>query len=574
MNRYLLLAVLLGTAACGTSGGSPAEMIARGEQALKEGQPRTARIEFLNAIKADPDNSRLRLLQAQTYLDLGDGVAAEAEIRRARQLRVSEAETKHLMAHALMLQGKFEAAITEAANVPAQHAAYAARIRGQAQADSGDIAGAADSFDEAVKLKPEDPAIWTDIARFRRSIGNTAGALEAADRAVKLKPNDLEAITLRGELTRSQYGLAAALPWFDRALELDEDNLSARLEKAATLGDMGRMKEMLAETRRVLEIAPNQPMAYYLQAMLAARARKFDLARSLYQKTGGALDTQPAGMLLASAIEFQTGAVEQAVTRLERLVALQPENRKARRLLAAAHWQRGNVGATIATLQPVADRPDADSYSLALLGKAYEKQGDADAASRYLARASQPQRPAPAALLAPAMTEAQVNALRKLAETKPDEVQAQVLLIGALLSRGESGEALDRARRLQAKHPGAADAHLLVGDALSVQGQLRGRGGRVSQGREPHLYRAGRDAAHPVPAALRPGPGRGQGPAALPGAEPAQRAGHADGSQRLHGNGQLGQGDPNLRRHSQPARRPRRRPAQQSRLCLWRAGAI
>jgi putative PEP-CTERM system TPR-repeat lipoprotein len=474
MNRYLLLAVLLGTAACGTSGGSPAEMIARGEQALKEGQPRTARIEFLNAIKADPDNSRLRLLQAQTYLDLGDGVAAEAEIRRARQLRVSEAETKHLMAHALMLQGKFEAAITEAANVPAQHAAYAARIRGQAQADSGDIAGAADSFDEAVKLKPEDPAIWTDIARFRRSIGNTAGALEAADRAVKLKPNDLEAITLRGELTRSQYGLAAALPWFDRALELDEDNLSARLEKAATLGDMGRMKEMLAETRRVLEIAPNQPMAYYLQAMLAARARKFDLARSLYQKTGGALDTQPAGMLLASAIEFQTGAVEQAVTRLERLVALQPENRKARRLLAAAHWQRGNVGATIATLQPVADRPDADSYSLALLGKAYEKQGDADAASRYLARASQPQRPAPAALLAPAMTEAQVNALRKLAETKPDEVQAQVLLIGALLSRGESGEALDRARRLQAKHPGAADAHLLVGDALSVQGNYAG----------------------------------------------------------------------------------------------------
>jgi predicted Zn-dependent protease len=143
-------------------------------------------------------------------------------------------------------------------------------------------------------------------------------------RAVKLKPNDIEAITLRGELTRSQYGLAAALPWFDRALELDEDNLSARLEKAATLGDMGRMKEMLAETRRVLEIAPNQPMAYYLQAMLAARARKFDLARSLYQKTGGALDTQPAGMLLASAIEFQTGAVEQAVTRLERLVALQP----------------------------------------------------------------------------------------------------------------------------------------------------------------------------------------------------------------------------------------------------------
>jgi tetratricopeptide (TPR) repeat protein len=53
-------------------------------------------------------------------------------------------------------------------------------------------------------------------------------------------------------------------------------------------------------------------------------------------------------------------------------------------------------------------------------------------------------------------------------------VQAQVLLIGALLSRGEGGEALERARALQAKHPGAADAHLLVGDALGVQGNHAG----------------------------------------------------------------------------------------------------
>ncbi len=474
MNKYLVLALLLGTAACGNTGGSPAEMIGRGEQALKDGQPRTARIEFLNAIKAEPNNARLRLLQAETYLKLGDGVAAEAELRRARQLGTPAAQTGHLLAHAFLLQGKNEEAVAEAKSAAPAHAAYAARIRGQAQMALGDIAGAAEAFDAAVAASDKDPAVWTDIARFRRSIGNMAGALQAADRAVKLRPTDIAAVTLRGELTRSQYGLAAALPWFDRALELDDTYVPARLEKAATLGDMGRMEEMLAETRRVLEIAPNEPMAYYLQAMLAARARKFDLARSLYQKTGGALDDQPAGMLLGSAIEFQTGAVEQAVGRLERLVAMQPENRKARRLLAAAHWKRGNVGATIATLQPVADRPDADSYSLALLGKAYEKQGDAAAASRYLARAAQPQRPTPGSLLAPTMTEAQVNALRKLAETKPDEVQAQVLLIGALLSRGDGAEALERARRLQAKHPGAADAHLLVGDALGIQGDAAG----------------------------------------------------------------------------------------------------
>jgi cellulose synthase operon protein C len=178
-------------------------------------------------------------------------------------------------------------------------------------------------------------------------------------------------------------------------------------------------------------------------------------------------------MLLSSAIEFQIGNVEQAVTKLERLVAMQPENRKARRLLAAAHWKRGNVDATIAAIRPLAERPDADSYSLSLLGQALQKQGDDQAAAVFLARAAQPQRPA-SALLAPPMTDEQLNGLRQLAEAKPDEVQAQILLIGALLSRGAGDEALDRARQLQAKHPGAPDAHVLVGDALGIGGNFAG----------------------------------------------------------------------------------------------------
>ena len=473
-NRQLILAaLLLGTAACGGGEGDPKEAYARGIAALEQGQPRTARIEFLNAIKGDPNNAQLRLAQARTYLALNDGVAAEAELQRARQLGVPAAETHHLMAHAYLLQGRNQSAVDEAAKAPSAHAAYAGRITGQAQVKLGNLAAASDAFDAAVKVAPKNPAVWVDIARFRRSIGNIAGAIQATDTALKLKPNDIEAVTLRGELTRSQYGLAAALPWFDRALEIDSDYLPAILEKAATLGDMGEMRAMLAETRRALALSPKHPMPFYLQAMLAARAGNFQLARSLYQCTNGAFDDQPAGMLLASAIEFQIGNVEQAVSKLERLVAMQPENRKARRLLAAAHWKRGNVDATIAAIRPLAERPDADSYSLSLLGQALQKQGDDRGAAVFLARAAQPQRPV-ASLLAPPMSDEQVAGLRQLAEAKPGEVQAQILLVGALLSRGEGEEALDRARRLQAQHPGAPDAHVLVGDALGIRGDFAG----------------------------------------------------------------------------------------------------
>jgi putative PEP-CTERM system TPR-repeat lipoprotein len=473
MNRPLILsAMLLATAACGGTE-TPQQAYQRGLAALEQDQPRTARIEFLNAIKGDPNNAGLRLAQARAYLALNDGVAAEAELTRARQLGASPADTHHLMAHAYLLQNQNEQAVAEAAKAPAAHAAHAGRIIGQAQVKLGDLAAASDAFDRAVEVAPKDADVWVDIARFRRSIGNMAGAIQAADTALETRSNDIDAILLRGELTRSQYGLAAALPWFDRALEIDPDYVPAMLEKAATLGDMGEMRQMLAETRKALAIAPKQPMAFYLQAMLAARARNFELARSLYQRTEGAFDDQPAGMLLASAIEFQIGNVEQAVSKLERLVAMQPENRKARRLLAAAHWKRGNVDATIAAIAPLAERPDADSYSLSLLGQALQKKGDDRGAGIFLARAAQPQRPV-SSLLAPPMSDEQVNGLRQLAEAKPDEVQAQILLVGALLSRGEGDEALDRARRLQSKYPGAPDAHVLVGDALGIRGDFAG----------------------------------------------------------------------------------------------------
>jgi cellulose synthase operon protein C len=471
--RLIAAALLAGAAACNqASAGDARGAYERGLAALEQGQPRTARIEFMNALQADPRNVDARLAQARTYLLLGDGIAAESEVLRAREAGAPVPATHHLMAHAQLLRNEPERALAEAAEAAPEHAAYAARIRGRAHMVLGDMAAAGAEFARAAELAPEDAEVWTDMGRYRRNAGDLAGAIQAADRALAADPRHVEALVLRGELTRSQYGLQAAVQWFDRALEIDPANVPALLERATTYGDLGRMRDLLADTRSVLSISPDNPVAYYLQAMLAARARDFPLARKLFQKTGGAFDDKPAGMLLASAIDYQTGNVEQAVRRLDRLVAEQPGNRKARRLLAAAQWKMGDVASTVATLRPIADRPDADSYSLTLLGRALERQGDTAGAATYLARAARPQQRGPAALQAGQMDAAQFAAVQRAAAERPDHAPTQIVLIAALLGRGQADEALERARRLQAANPGAPDAHVLVGDALGIKGDF------------------------------------------------------------------------------------------------------
>ena len=469
MRQTPLLVGLALLAACSGARGTSYE---RGAAAFREGDIRTAKVELLNALQADPNDRAARIMQARVDLALGDGVAAQSEIARARQSGVPAAQSGHLLAHALLLQGDAQGALREATTAAPEHAAYAARIIGRAYMALGRTRDAAQAFNAALAAGPEDSDVWTDIARFRRGNGDLAGAIEAVDRAVAARPRNAEALELRGELSRGQYGLAAAIPWFDRALEVDHGNVTALLERAATYGDMGRMHDMLTDVRQAHILTGGSPRGFYLQAVLAARARNYPLARSIWNRTRGAYDDAPGGMLLLSAIDFQTGNEEQAARRLAILVESQPGNRRARRLLAAAQWRMGDSAAAVATLRPIADSPDADAYALSLIGRALARQGDMAGASLYLARAARPQ-PGALAALDP-LSEGDFAEVRSAAGQNPDDGPAQVRLISALLARRQNDEALARARRLEAANPGAPEVHVLVGDALGISGNLAG----------------------------------------------------------------------------------------------------
>lgn len=436
----------------------------KAEAALARSRPREARVELLNAIREDPSFGAPHLLQAKVYLDLADGVAAEAELWRARDAGIVLARTHHLMAHALLLQNQPDRALREAdpTRVPREFVSYAARIRGRSLLQLGDNGGAAREFGIALQLAPRDPALWVDLGRFRLVTGDSAGALQAADEAVALAPRSPEALLFRGELTRTQYGLRAALPWFDRALAIDPLNVPAMLAKAATLGELGQARTTLALTRAVIALDEHNPTAFYLQAVLAARAGKATLARAQIQRTGGSLDQMPAMMLLAGAVEYRLGNMEQAIERLSRLIAIQPDNMKARRLLGAAQWRAGDVRATIETLQPLGELHDADSYALTLIGRGYERLGDRLTAARYLDRASQPGW----ALPPPAGDSHLSEALQRTVAADPANVAAQIDLVRAYVRNGRNEEALGQALALERANPGAAGAHVLAGDVL------------------------------------------------------------------------------------------------------------
>lgn len=463
---FVLACIMLWQWRAGEANGGAA--LLRGQAALAKGDARTARVELMNAIKADPRSAAARSAQAQALVALGDGAGAQAATERARQLGASVAATRRMMAQALLLQGDDDGALREAGakDVPPEDAALMARIIGRAKLAQGDAAAAAVAFGRALKLSPADPENWVDIGRYRIAIGDQAGAIVASDRAVALAPANDKALALRAELTRSQYGLVAALPWFERAVAANPDSVATLTEYAATLADAGAAGRMLAVTRRILALDPGNARAWFMQSVMAARAGNDDLARSLLTRTNGRLDGDPATMLLRGVLHLAAGNATLAADNFAMLLARQPDNRTARTLLARAFFQAGDYASAATTLAPLVAQRDANPYVLTLAARAQEALGGRAMAQDMLARAAWPDRAAADPFVSPDDAALADRAPPANVATARDNIP----YIRALLSTGHAEEAVERARLLSRANPGVPEAWIILGDALGADG--------------------------------------------------------------------------------------------------------
>ncbi|MFC3174821.1 tetratricopeptide repeat protein [Novosphingobium bradum] len=334
------------------------------------------------------------------------------------------------------------------------------------------------AFARALAIAPRDSRVWVDIARLRYVSGQELAAVDAADQAVRLDPGDVRALELRGLLVRDRFGLKPALSWLEAGLKRRPDDLALLGEYAATLGELGRAREALVVTRKMIRLAPRDPRAWLVQATLAARAGDYPLARQMLGRAGPDGLATPAALLLSGVLELEAANTNLAVERLDLLARRQPRNAVARDLLARAMAGTGNPALVIARFADEVAAPGTSAYLLILVARAYEDSGRRDLAAPLLDRAADF---GPPGALGSGATSAQViaepTALGVLAlryGDAPGDAGAAVPYVRKLLAGGDLAGAGAVAERIAAAAPASASAQALAGDVRLLRGNLTG----------------------------------------------------------------------------------------------------
>ncbi len=450
----------------------PKAEVAMALSTLAQGNYAAAHRHAQTATTAEPGWGRAHAVFARVALAQGDGVLAEGELTRAIATGWDATgrgrRGQAMQAEARLLQGDAAGAIEAAAAAAPGQAAAAGRTTARAQAASGDARAAQATLGRVLVRYPFDAPAWRDLARIRFDSGDVLGATNAAARALSLTRTDPDLLVLEAEIVRCRYGLTAGLPWYRAALNLDAYHVPALLGAAATLGDMGRYGEMLDATRRALAARPGEPRALYLEGVMAARAGRAELARAILTHANGALDHVPGGLLLGGMLDYQAGHLEQAIGRWRELVGVQPYNIVARRLLALALLRSGDPRSALDMVRPIAQRADADTYTLSLAARAFEASGGRLMAAQLLDRAAAPASPG----TAPFGSDDDASALQQAVAANPTDPAKVMELVRSLIQARRFAAALSLARALADEGPGAPEAWRLVGDVQAAAGHL------------------------------------------------------------------------------------------------------
>ncbi len=443
------------------------ELMADARRYRDQGDAKAAIIQLKNAVQQQPDHAGARLLLGQMYIEGGDMLSAEKELRRARELGAVPETVLPALGKALLLQGQYERLLQEIPDDPAN--ALALALRGHAMLGLDRTEDARALFRRALQRQPGLSEATLGLAKVALIANQPAQAKQLVDQAITQDPGSVEPLRLKGDLERARSESASARASYEKILAMKPNNVQARVDIANLDIQEGHFKEAREQIRLARKAQPNSLLIYYSQALLEFREGHHQAALDQLQQVLRAVPDHMPSVLLAGAVELALGSNTQAEQYLNRFLFANPGNPYATKLLATIALRNNNADEALKLVRPLLkDTPD-DVELLALAGEAEMRGRHFDQAAGYFQKASELKPDAPELRLAHGVSRLglgenprAIAELEQASNGGPAAGRAGVLLVLTHLRGKEFDKALE-----------AVDAMIRNGDNPMLQ-NLRG----------------------------------------------------------------------------------------------------
>lgn len=216
--------------------------------------------------------------------------------------------------------------------------ASAPHLLGVVRAQAGRNREALVLMEQALKLNPGAPEVWSNYGNVLRAEGRLSEALTAQDRALQIKPDYAAALNRRALVLRDLGQLDDALASADRALTIRPHDLETLNSRGIILTDLGRYDEALEAYDQALAVAPGFPdtlnnRALVLKTLKRPEAALAAVERALTAHRGFAEAWNSRGIIL-----FDLKRMGDAIASYEQALALRPDYAEAVNNRAVALW--------------------------------------------------------------------------------------------------------------------------------------------------------------------------------------------------------------------------------------------